>query len=711
MNFWRKKRLIVATLALMVGCNEGIEFNSGRQVPLTSDSVPDETQRPSPPPPESPAPAPPQNIFHRVERLFAAGSIESVTLERDFGARTLTQSLQLVRAAPQSFSLNQLERPTHDETFTQGTLGTPQGEKFPLNEAGMLDLLIVIDNSSSMDEYQDKLAANFPALLSAIANTNWQIAVVTTDPDAPCLRNGGRPITRAQYDADRVTAEQDFAAAIQAGVAGNGIRESGILNAVRGMDPESVGCVGQSWLRPGSHTSVLIVTDEENCGGAANNGCKGAPDETWTYFTDNMKRMGREATKVSGLLFDERVPQPNGPCPFWGWPLPQQYWGLIAATGGTWGNICEANYRPILEQISAAIGRTIKYRFPLAGVPARGSLVVMVDDQPTEEFKLVDNVLTITKSLSLDDLWLNVRYRTDPQPITDRFPLAANADPATLHVQVNSVDAPRNSYVYDAPRAAIVFAAKPDENARVAVTYRAAGALPDTVPIAGEVDPASMRAKVDGLPQSDAVFDSVAHVVRFRDAPHDGARIEVTYQLPNDRVTNYAIDGATREDIATVTAIGLDNGAAIDVTLAGSDIVIPLREVSNGRSVAVVFSLRPAFANIRVPLVFEPRDKLDIQVAGDRGHCADKTDFQDSVITVACNSDQLDRLTVTYDHVASFSNRFKIADGSAYGATWAVMVDGLSVTDWRQDGDQLTLPWELLTPESTVVVNVSWQEQ
>ncbi len=46
-----------------------------------------------------------------------------------------------------------------------------------------VDILMVVDNSCSMAEEQDKLAANFPAFIEVFdgVDVDWQIAVTTTD--------------------------------------------------------------------------------------------------------------------------------------------------------------------------------------------------------------------------------------------------------------------------------------------------------------------------------------------------------------------------------------------------------------------------------------------------------------------------------------------------------------------------------------------------
>ncbi len=56
-------------------------------------------------------------------------------------------------------------------------------EVFQQNRLNTVDILMVVDNSCSMVEEQDKLASNFTAFIDAFegVNVDWQIGVVTTD--------------------------------------------------------------------------------------------------------------------------------------------------------------------------------------------------------------------------------------------------------------------------------------------------------------------------------------------------------------------------------------------------------------------------------------------------------------------------------------------------------------------------------------------------
>jgi hypothetical protein len=73
-----------------------------------------------------------------------------------------------------------------DQTFTQLTII----DVFQQDRTNALDLLVVIDNSCSMVEEQENLARNFEALIETFtaAETDWQIAVTTTDVESDKFR-------------------------------------------------------------------------------------------------------------------------------------------------------------------------------------------------------------------------------------------------------------------------------------------------------------------------------------------------------------------------------------------------------------------------------------------------------------------------------------------------------------------------------------------
>lgn len=114
-----------------------------------------------------------------------------------------------------------------------------------------LDILMVIDNSSSMAKVHQGLANRLDALLGELRENDWQIAITTTDP-----RDCSRTLSAAspRY-------EESFKKIIHSlGVSGT-LYEQATRMAIAGLQKD---CNGKSWLRANSAVAVLIITDEDN---------------------------------------------------------------------------------------------------------------------------------------------------------------------------------------------------------------------------------------------------------------------------------------------------------------------------------------------------------------------------------------------------------------------------------------------------------------
>ena len=213
---------------------------------------------------------------------------EQQTVIIDTGFGLVSQGLTLQQNPLTQETISQINRPVQTVSSSQGHDGDTTNESFAVIEAGLLDLLIVIDDSDSMDPYQQKLADNLPSILTHIGNTNWRIAVATTSD--PCLRqtSGGTQIlTKAIYDADPAAGKDTLTELIDVPVKSS--YERGILmgtDALQGI----CGASTNAWIRSSANVAMLIVTDEENCGSASNEGCDGDPWETASYFTDVLER-------------------------------------------------------------------------------------------------------------------------------------------------------------------------------------------------------------------------------------------------------------------------------------------------------------------------------------------------------------------------------------------------------------------------------------
>lgn len=129
----------------------------------------------------------------------------------------------------------------NEETFTPGVV-----------VRSPLDILVVIDNSSSMTVVHQGLSDKLDVLLGQIKDSDWQIALTTTDPrDCPQTI-----ITAATPDYQHV-----FRAAVIGLGTGGAVLEQATRAAMLGLQKD---CRGKAWLRDNSAIAILIVTDEDN---------------------------------------------------------------------------------------------------------------------------------------------------------------------------------------------------------------------------------------------------------------------------------------------------------------------------------------------------------------------------------------------------------------------------------------------------------------
>ena len=170
-----------------------------------------------------------------------------------------------------------------------------------LLRGGVLDILLVIDNSDSMSEEQDKLANKLGSLLLKISETDWQLAIATTDP---------RDCLKLKITKNTPNYEQKFRDTVSSlGVLGT-THEQAIRMSVVSLQGD---CDDKPWLREDSTVVVLLVTDEDHlsdgfCGSVDERGLsyKPVPREQceiralYDHFAKI--RVARTTARVYGLL-------------------------------------------------------------------------------------------------------------------------------------------------------------------------------------------------------------------------------------------------------------------------------------------------------------------------------------------------------------------------------------------------------------------------
>ncbi len=247
-----------------------------------------------------------------------------------------------------------------------------------------VDVLVIVDNSFSMQPYQEQLSGNFDAFVSFFeeANVDYRMGVLTTntlDSDHG-ISNGctadevgeippaGELVGSTYITPDTPKADKLFADLVQVGICGVGL-EMGFESAWRSLKIDTP--LNKEFRRPDASLSLLFVSDEED----------GSPLPPRTYVDLIRNEIGaiddRKRFNVSALVYTDgeecKPAQREAATPG------ERFRSAVNATGGVLGDICSPDYDILLTDMSLAAARLTEVFF-LADEPDPGTLEVSVDD-------------------------------------------------------------------------------------------------------------------------------------------------------------------------------------------------------------------------------------------------------------------------------------------------------------------------------------------
>jgi hypothetical protein len=415
-------------------------------------------------------------------------------------------------------SFNQGTLTENKVQFTQGKKGTPSNESYKVDAKGILDLLIVVDNSPSMADEQANLANRLTPLLSAVKDSDWKIAVATTDPADGCLEG---VVTKTS-----LLRETRFRALVRAGISGTGI-ERPIYQAVEGLK-DNCRLFSSKWMRAKSTLAVLFLTDEDNCFVTTEQGygCTNQKDREAKYLLNylaSIRKVGTEA-KVYGIYWDPS----QATCPG-AYKKADILSTLVTQTGGTWGSICDKDYSPTLQKISQDVAKILKADFALKSVPDAGTLKLTVNGANWTDFTLDGVNVIFTKSPPANAA-IAVAYTSGGAGlVTNEFELPTEPKPESLTATVTGAAAPVS---WDATKRRAVFSSLPPEGSTIEFTYKELKNLRDTFEIEPNGRPESVSAKINGQPvvAGGISYDSATGTVKFTQAPPEAATIEISWR-------------------------------------------------------------------------------------------------------------------------------------------------------------------------------------
>lgn len=131
---------------------------------------------------------------------------------------------------------------------------------FRQNPPEKVDVLLVVDNSCSMQPYQSALGRNFDQFISWFieADVDYQIGVVTTDMERANAERGR--ISQPYITAETDNASAQFSQIVNVGVNGSGYEMGLEAAAAALLDTTS----NAGFLRDDASLSIIMVSDEED---------------------------------------------------------------------------------------------------------------------------------------------------------------------------------------------------------------------------------------------------------------------------------------------------------------------------------------------------------------------------------------------------------------------------------------------------------------
>jgi hypothetical protein len=520
----------------------------------------------------------------------------------------------------------QVKRDQNTDPFTQGNPGQPKQQTvLQSGKKGMVDIVLVIDNSGSMAEEQANLAGKLNDLLVSIADSNWQINVINTnavvannDIFNPNL-GGQETCNSTLIRKGDVDASNAFANAVKAGTSGSGY-EMGIRQAVVGLR-----CPGKS-TRQGASLAVLIVSDEDNCSfdGAD---CGTAPWAKENYLIDYVEKtmVGMVVGKNAG--FYGIIAPSKAECKTALNPAPQ-YIRLFdykaAAPKQNYGNICDASYKTTLNRISENISLLLDNTFTLDNVPAPGTLSVSVKSAagvvtPVNpgDYALSNNKVTFNAGKEpANGSTIIFDYRINPVPMFTAVDLTSVPAPGTLTVTVNGNLLAPGAYSLAGKR--LTFNTQPPANAAIKAVYRVDDPLKplfNAVTVKGVPVGDVVTVKVNGAATNAFTYDKAAKKVTLAATPPDGQVVEVLYKYVKGPILNYSVSVATGAKNFRL----LDGATQLDATVVPTATVadVKLNNPANHQAdkvLTLAYEL-PDGAERRFPLVGVPEaGSLNIQM-------------------------------------------------------------------------------------------------
>lgn len=259
---------------------------------------------------------------------------------------------------------------TTDIKSWDALIHTPQMQDISVSSNNKVDILVIDDNSGSMEDEQKNMASRFSGFLDKLKGLDWQVGIITTDVSENAAQKDGRLVEYRYGDKptssfiltsfmDYTKATKMFGETIQMGTDGSG-EERGFRAAIRALErsldtTKSVNAPNRALIRSGAALSILIVSDSYDD--------KNQPEDLLN-FVKNTWGTQKPFTFHSIVVPESNYTNPlaskvNSADPCANYRESVQYDGrayhrLSEMTGGIKGTVCSENYSTQLAAMGKA---------------------------------------------------------------------------------------------------------------------------------------------------------------------------------------------------------------------------------------------------------------------------------------------------------------------------------------------------------------------
>lgn len=301
----------------------------------------------------------------------SVSGVASTSCTLDGAARTCSsgaaQSLTGLAAGSHSFVVVATDVAGNQVTDTKTISVSPpvlKDQNVEVTGNSKVDILVVMDNSGSMDDEMANMSARIGNFMANLKNLDWQVALITTDTSSNAALKDGRFVplkvpSGTTYPAGQyilrstdnpVAAQNVFAASVKMSTNGSG-SEYGFKAAIRAMargvdTSQSVNAPNNQFFRQGAGLAILVVSDSHDDSGTTPENVIAAvksnfgADKNFVWHSIVVPESSYTNPSASKVNSADPCKNSRESVKYDG----RDYMRLSAMTGGVQGNECLSDY-------------------------------------------------------------------------------------------------------------------------------------------------------------------------------------------------------------------------------------------------------------------------------------------------------------------------------------------------------------------------------